>query len=288
MQTSRHWPTLSYLASVKKEIRYANVQSSRSRGRVGRRIVRAGPSGPADRAVHRAVLPGQQPTQQALPSAVGAIQVVAGSFTSPSFTYNGPLALTQTTNPPLINAFFASAGGTTSIVLPTTTMSTGGFKNETLIKFTFTTVGTISGSITHDDGISLFKAGDTTTNLLPGASAPTSAVATPFAGLAQGTYDLYYTEANGAAAELNFNVTNGNATVIPEPVSMALLGGGLGQGVTRAAKLPGNSELEVTCLTQVLKIFAEKPVLAVISGGPGTEAGQEIVAQYGEMGATQA
>lgn len=175
------------------------------------------------------------PTQQALPSAVGAIQAVAGSFTSPSFTYNGPLALTQTTNPPLINAFFASAGGTTSIVLPATTMSTGGFKNETLIKFTFTTVGTISGSITHDDGISLFKAGDTTTNLLlPGASAPTSAVATFFAGLAQGTYDLYYTEANGAAAELNFNVTNGNATVIPEPVSMALLGGGLlGLGLVR-------------------------------------------------------
>ena len=174
------------------------------------------------------------PTQQALPSAVGAIQVVAYSFTSPSFTYNGPLALTQTKNPPLIDAFFASAGGTTSIVLPTTTMSTGGFKNETLIKFTFTTVGTISGSITHDDGISLFKAGDTTTNLLPGASAPTSAVATTFAGLAQGTYDLYYTEANGAAAELNFNVTNGNATVIPEPVSMALLGGGLlGLGLVR-------------------------------------------------------
>jgi len=175
------------------------------------------------------------PTQQALPSAVSKIQAVAGSFTSPSFTYNGPLVLTQTTNPPLINAFFASAGGTTSIVLPATTMSTGGFKNETLIKFTFTTVGTISGSITHDDGISLFKAGDTTTNLLlPGASAPTSAVATFFAGLAQGTYDLYYTEANGAAAELNFNVTNGNATVIPEPVSMALLGGGLlGLGLVR-------------------------------------------------------
>ena len=175
------------------------------------------------------------PTQQALPSAVSKIQAVAGSFTSPSFTYNGPLVLTQTTNPPLIDAFFASAGGTTSIVLPATTMSTGGFKNETLIKFTFTTVGTISGSITHDDGISLFKAGDTTTNLLlPGASAPTSAVATFFAGLAQGTYDLYYTEANGAAAELNFNVTNGNATVIPEPVSMALLGGGLlGLGLVR-------------------------------------------------------
>lgn len=175
------------------------------------------------------------PTQQALPSAVSKIQAVAGSFTSPSFTYNGPLVLTQTTNPPLINAFFASAGGTTSIVLPATTMSTGSFKNETLIKFTFTTVGTISGSITHDDGISLFKAGDTTTNLLlPGASAPTSAVATFFAGLAQGTYDLYYTEANGAAAELNFNVTNGNATVIPEPVSMALLGGGLlGLGLVR-------------------------------------------------------
>ena len=131
------------------------------------------------------------PTQQALPSAVAAIQAVPGSFTSPSFTYNGPLVLTQFSNPPLINSFFASAGGTTSVVLPATTMSTGGFQNETLIKFTFTTVGTISGSITHDDGISLFKAGTTSTDLVvAGAAKPTSALSTSFT-LAPGTYDLY-------------------------------------------------------------------------------------------------
>jgi len=157
-------------------------------------------------------------TQQALPSAITAIQARPGSFTSPQFTYTGPLNLTGGSNPLKLNTFFASAGGSTSIVLPGDTLSHGNFADETLIKFTFTTNGPISGIITHDDGISLYQG---TTQIL-NSSNPTSAIPTTFTNLS-GTYDLYYSEVNGAPGVINFDVTRGNSNV-PEPVSMALLG----------------------------------------------------------------
>lgn len=156
------------------------------------------------------------PTQQALPSAIAAI-APNQTYTS-SFTYTGPLNLAGPSDPVQLNTFFAWAGGSTSIGLPVNALSTGNFANETLIKFTFTTNGPISGTITHDDGISLYQG---TTQIL-NSSSPTGAIPTAFTDLS-GTYDLYYSEVNGAPAVLNFDVTRGNANV-PEPVSMALLG----------------------------------------------------------------
>ncbi len=65
------------------------------------------------------------------------------------------------------------------------------------------------------------------------SSAPTSVISTAF-NLAGGTYDLYYLKVNGAPARLPFDVTGGDPTTVPEPVSMALVGAGLlGIGLTR-------------------------------------------------------
>ncbi len=175
-------------------------------------------------------------TQQALPSAIAAI-TAQGTYISPPFTYTGSIDLTAPTEPTSLSAFFLSAGGVTSIGLPNTPLSSGNFTNETLVKFTFTT-SAIAGNILHDDGISLFASGNTTAPILD-SSAPTSVVSTPFA-LAGGTYDLYYSEVNGAPARLTFDVTRGNPTTVPEPVSMALIGAGLlGVGLMRRTSRQG-------------------------------------------------
>jgi hypothetical protein len=92
------------------------------------------------------------------------------------------------------------------------------------MEFVFTTAATSDLSVIHDDGVSLFANGDTTTNLCPGAaSGPTVAVPTDCGALAAGTYDLWYVEANGAPSVLDVT----GITTAPEPGSLALLGIGL-------------------------------------------------------------
>jgi PEP-CTERM motif len=169
----------------------------------------------------------------------GAASQVQGLPTNPlattanelaAFTYTGALNLNAGTDN-ILN-FLQSAGGTlgnytfgNQTLLSSHTMSTGGnpgFTDATLIDLKFTTQSAISGTITHDDGISIYQG---TTSKLD-SSAPTSATPTAYGPLGVNTYDLWYAETNGLPAVLDFEVTSGS-TSVPEPASLTLLGLGM-------------------------------------------------------------
>lgn len=158
------------------------------------------------------------PAMQALPT-----NPVAGGPLLAHFTYTGALNLAENgSGTGNIGTFLQSAGGTLnnfttgSLASLNHIISTGGFSDVTLMEFTFTTGG-IAGTVTHDDGVSIFNS--TNTVALVDSSAPTVAIPTAYS-LAGGTYNLWYAEVNGLPADLVMDVT----TTVPEPASLAILG----------------------------------------------------------------
>lgn len=173
--------------------------------------------------------------QQALPSAEAAILAIAGNQHFGSVAYSEPInySLNISQQSATISQFFAADSPPAG--LPTSCnagcgalqMTAPSFASVTLFEFTFTTTGEIF-TATHDDGISLFADGNTTTDLLPlSDSAPTSSATTAPITLGAGIYDLYYTAANGTPEDLVTNTVPVPAPPIGHGLLVLLATGGL-------------------------------------------------------------
>jgi PEP-CTERM motif len=167
--------------------------------------------------------------QQGLPTATGLFGGPLGLIAAGT-AFAQPINYNDVSGADTIGGFFASdtpaapVPSTCNASCAATTLSLPNFAQATVMEFVFS-VGNGSVTITHDDGISLFRTGTenltNSNNLIPGNSAPTVSVATTIA-LAAGTYDLWYSEANGLPAVLQVTTTN----AVPEPATwgMMLLG----------------------------------------------------------------
>ena len=145
-----------------------------------------------------------------------------------------PINYNDTTNN-TIGGFFTTAG---NAIPPNcqpagqcqgVTLSTAGFNHATVFEFVFTVTSAGALSITHDDGVSLYATGTevvgaTGPDLLPVSNSSPTFSALSTINLAPGTYDLWYTSANGLPEQLQ---TNFVITATPEPASLTLLGSAL-------------------------------------------------------------
>ncbi|MCR0982537.1 PEP-CTERM sorting domain-containing protein [Roseomonas populi] len=168
----------------------------------------------------------------------------SGSTASASFTYTGNLNFSNTaaqngpSNPPGdLNSTFGFTAGNVTNYSGTGTVTYQGtqvadFRNEnrflkssgSVANFGYGSYYTIalgnlvagtSMTITHDDGISLYRDGVR----VGGVSGPTNVVTDTFSNLAAGNYTLYYSRQNGSPSVLQ--------VAVPEPTSLALFGAGL-------------------------------------------------------------
>jgi len=176
------------------------------------------------------------PTQQALPPGVpggNPIATLANQVANGAPSPGAQINFSLSSGPGLISDFLVpTTGPAYGLVLSSNpVISTAPFSTETLMEFVFTvSAGTLS--VTHDDGVSLYKSTALTTDLFttgaggvatPGTdSYPTSMATTGTVNLAAGTYDLWYLEANGLPAILQTDYT---PSAVPGPTAGAGLPG---------------------------------------------------------------
>jgi hypothetical protein len=131
--------------------------------------------------------------------------------------YTGALDFNASTNS--LGAFFASGGGTYTGLgaAAANLISSGNFAWSTLFSITGVAGAATSGTVTHDDGASLYQGGKTIFD----ASAPTTAETTAYS-VSAGAFQLVYEEVNDLPAVLDVEYNT-----VQEPASLGILGLGL-------------------------------------------------------------
>ena len=132
------------------------------------------------------------------------------SNTLANFIGSGPGAVSN------FNCLIANCGSTV--------LSTSGFSSVTLFDLSFNPNHWATGTIWHDDGVSMYdNGGSTLADQILNSAYPTVAIPTPFSTVGtHGPYNLWYLEANGAPSRLTVQASD-----VPEPGTMALLATGL-------------------------------------------------------------
>ena len=129
-------------------------------------------------------------------------------------TYTGPIDFKDLGTNDILT-FLLSAGGSLSGITTalSTTMSTPTFALTTVLDITWADAAALSGTIDHDDGVTLYLNGGAIT---PAASAvPTVEIETAFAAGGGGAYRLIYVAGNGLPEVLSVDV------VVPEVSALA-------------------------------------------------------------------
>jgi hypothetical protein len=80
------------------------------------------------------------------------------------------------------------------------------------------------GTITHDDGVTLYNTFGNAGSLLASSAGPTSSISTSFANLNSSNWGLVYVAANDLPEVLAMDVSSR----VPEPATLGIIGLGLG------------------------------------------------------------
>ena len=166
--------------------------------------------------------------QQALPTnpIIGAGNEIA------TFTYTGlPNWYVGSQSGNTLGNFIGSGSGVISNFqclvsgCGSTVLSTGGFASVTLFDLSFNANHWVTGTIWHDDGVSLYaNGGSSPADQIMNSAYPTVSIPTNFSTVGtHGPYNLWYLEANGAPSRLTVNATD----YVPEPGTMLLFATGL-------------------------------------------------------------
>jgi hypothetical protein len=143
--------------------------------------------------------------------------------------YSGPINFNASQNSVL--SWFQSGGGTiiASIGNLNAMLSSGNFGTSTVFTMFGSTADNITGTISHDDGASLYGANG---NAVFSSPSPTVDVSGGYT-LSAGQFELVYVEANGLPSVLDMDVAT--SSPVPEPSTWALFGVGL-LGLTIVAR----------------------------------------------------